>query len=95
MKQNDWRRNIKDIDDLNDIDPLDMLIVLRHNFLECAKDLYCERDDVDFEIGQEALLLAENCQASIDMMCNNDMAWLEPAFTTVVTNDKDRSQCNE
>lgn len=42
----DWRTDISEIDSLNDCDPYELMIYLRHMYLDAAKDLIsCENEE--------------------------------------------------
>lgn len=56
---NHWRANIKDVNNLYDIDPTDLLIHIRHSYLECAKDLVGTDPDVRDEALKYAMFVDE------------------------------------
>lgn len=64
MKNNkDWRAEIKDIDNLYDIDPLQIMIFIRHQYLQTAKDML--NDDWD-GLGIETCQVAESLQLGLE-----------------------------
>jgi hypothetical protein len=64
----DWRDNIKGIDSLSDLDPTEVMIYLRHQYLETAKDLIlCKGAGAgDIEFGNMSLNAALGMQQAID-----------------------------
>jgi hypothetical protein len=67
MMSSDWREDISDINSLYDIDPLQMMIFLRHQYILVAKDML----DDDWEgMGLEACQVAEALETAIEAQCN-------------------------
>jgi len=81
FSQKDWRANIKNIDNLYDLDPVQIMVFLRHQYLESAKDLTShgnEEDDVAF--GFIACDVVESLQFAIEQQMGVDfLVRLEPA----------------
>lgn len=78
----DWRENIKDHNSLSDIEPAEAMILFRHNYLECAKDLFVRHNSnigsIDYEVAEKALILALTMQDGIETSFN-DLCDLEPS----------------
>lgn len=62
----DWRADMSKIDNLYDCDPCCLLVFLRHQYLETAKDM--ADDDTDF--GDMCCEVAEAIQEAIDAQCD-------------------------
>lgn len=62
----DWRADIRDIASLDDVDPGEMMIYLRHQFLTSAKDLLKSHHKDDREMGNYCSEVAERLQDTID-----------------------------
>jgi len=63
----DWREDISGLDSLYDIDPLQMMIFLRHQYILTAKDML----DDDWEcMGVEACQVVEALEAAIEAQCD-------------------------
>ena len=60
----DWRNDISGIDNLMDIDPVQILISLRHQYLVTAKDML--DDDWD-ELGLETCQVVEALQSALEV----------------------------
>jgi len=58
----DWRADVSKIDNLYDVDPMCMMVFLRHQFLLTAKDM--ADDDTDF--GDQCCEVAEAIQSAIE-----------------------------
>lgn len=48
MSDTDWRSKISEFDTLDDLDPLELTIYLRHQYLKAAKDLIKHPNDKQF-----------------------------------------------
>lgn len=70
----DWRANISDIDNLYDVDPAQMLVFLRHQFLVSAKDMACDEEEWS-DMGQDCAKAAESLQDALDALMP-DQEWL-------------------
>lgn len=61
----DWRNDISEINNLLDLDPVQVLISFRHQYLASAKDML---DDESWnDMGLEACEVAEALQAAIEV----------------------------
>ena len=75
----DWRADIKGHDTLYDLDPMEVMVFHRHQYLQTAYDL-CGREDAgDNAMGEHALSVALILQEAIELQC--DLVRLEPAHT--------------
>ncbi len=59
----DWRANISDVDSLYDLDPGQVLVFLRHQYLDTAKDML--KDNWD-GLGQECCQVAEAIESALE-----------------------------
>jgi hypothetical protein len=62
----DWRANIKDHNTLDDLNPIELMIYLRHQYLESAKDLIKSNHKDDVSYGIQCSMTAENIQHAIE-----------------------------
>jgi len=77
----DWRANISDHDSLYDLDPVQIMILLRHQYLEAAKDLTPDDNDPrDQRTGDMACVVAEALQEAIEAQFSEaNLINLEPS----------------
>jgi hypothetical protein len=68
MSKYDWRADIKGIDYLYDVDPLQQMIFLRHQYLLTSKDMMS--DDWNGQ-GLEACKVVEALEAAIEAQVGN------------------------
>jgi hypothetical protein len=61
----DWRNDISGIDNLLDIDPAQLLVALRHNYLSAAKDML-DNESWD-DMGEECCAVAETLHAALEL----------------------------
>ncbi len=72
----DWRTDISGHDSLYDLDPAQVMIQFRHQYLSSAKDLMF--DDPSFS--DNFCMVAEHLQAAIELqLSENYLIHLEPA----------------
>jgi len=78
-RKRDWRSDITGFDSLDDLDPIEVMVFQRHQFLSCAKDLMY--DDPTFADNQ---LIAALClQEAIECQLPHDLIiTLVPAHIT-------------
>ena len=67
----DWRTDISDFDSLNDLDPYELLVYLRHMYLVTAKNLMNSWHEDDRRIGHDCSAVAENIQSAIEAVYPN------------------------
>lgn len=70
-RNNDWRADIRLINNLYDIDPWEQMIFLRHQYLLFAKDLINSDDIGDQELGEECCEVAEALELAIEIQCED------------------------
>lgn len=63
---NDWRANIADCKSLDDLDPVEVMIYLRHQMLCAAKDLVKSSNKEDNKIGINCSMTAESLHQAIE-----------------------------
>ena len=68
----DWRANIKEHDTLDDCDPVEIMIYLRHQFLVSAKDLVKSKYEDERYFAHTCSRAAENLQKAIEVMYGVD-----------------------
>lgn len=80
-KNKDWRANVRNHDTLYDLDPLEVMVLLRHQYLESAKDLLSpKRTGEDVEYGLRFAKIAELLQDAIEVQFGETInVRLEPA----------------
>ena len=76
-ENNDWRADIKGHDTLYDIDPVEMMVFIRHEYLTCAYDLINSEHADDRAMAEESLDVAIALQQAIESQI--DIVRLEPA----------------
>jgi len=62
----DWRSIITDFDSLDDLDSVEVMIYLRHQYLDAAKDLINRSDPDDSFLGHKCSMAAEHIHQAIE-----------------------------
>lgn len=62
----DWRSNITEFDSLDDLDLVELMNYLRHQYLCAAKDLIKSHHSDDVIIGEQCSMAAEHIHQAIE-----------------------------
>lgn len=62
----DWRANIGDIDSLYDVDYIEMMIFLRHQYLLAAKDMMVNADHDGLGLTDDCVRVAMSLDVAIE-----------------------------
>jgi hypothetical protein len=72
MPKVDWRSDIAGLSSLDDCDPVELMIYLRHQFLLSAKDLVKSKHEDEVDFAKQCSMTAENLQKAIEVMYGVD-----------------------
>lgn len=78
MNKKDWRQDISDHDTLYDLDPVEVMVFMRHQYLETAKDLLDSKDMDEYNMAIYSCKVAELMEEAIEIQFEN--------YTTVLLN---------
>jgi len=72
MITKDWRADIKKQNSLNDLDPREVMVFMRHYYMDRAKDLIKSSFLEDQNIGLECAQIAEALEFAIELQCDEN-----------------------